>query len=223
MHHIIVSSRITALFQSYHYTKDKISNSNTYLTRHANILCNIQKGKTIHVVLPAFPFKSPNRVDKVLGSFPDLGEKLALARLEGLCLAIEGIYSGGDIPQGLEQRGYIYIYIYSDLPFPLHFLNDILLLQDSHCVYGNMNKAVAQPDSLPYNRYQPYRYHPKRRSSRGASPRDFFEAWSQGAKGNCKELGYERIACLSSVSRRPDTPIWTSQSTSFNEFNSQAR
>lgn len=31
-------------------------------------------------------------MDKVLGASPDLGEEIALARLEGLCAAIEEIY-----------------------------------------------------------------------------------------------------------------------------------
>ncbi|KAG9234019.1 Pyoverdine/dityrosine biosynthesis protein-domain-containing protein [Amylocarpus encephaloides] len=48
----------------------------------------------IHLVLPAFPFKSPNRVHKVLGSLPDMGEELALARLEGLCAQIDEVYLG---------------------------------------------------------------------------------------------------------------------------------
>jgi pyoverdine/dityrosine biosynthesis protein Dit1 len=46
-------------------------------------------------VLPAFPFKSPNRVDKTLGSLPDLGEELALQHLNGLCESIKEIYEPG--------------------------------------------------------------------------------------------------------------------------------
>ncbi|CAM5999994.1 unnamed protein product [Sphagnum balticum] len=41
-------------------------------------------GKPLHMVLPAFPFKSPNNIDKVLGTLPDLGEEFALERLEGI-------------------------------------------------------------------------------------------------------------------------------------------
>ncbi|KAH8657482.1 Pyoverdine/dityrosine biosynthesis protein-domain-containing protein [Tricladium varicosporioides] len=44
---------------------------------------------SLHFVLPAFPFKSPNSTDKVLGTLPDLGEEIALARLEGLCVDLE--------------------------------------------------------------------------------------------------------------------------------------
>lgn len=52
----------------------------------------IREKQPLQMVLPAFPFKSPNRMDKVLGASPDLGEEIALARLEGLCAAIEEIY-----------------------------------------------------------------------------------------------------------------------------------
>lgn len=41
--------------------------------------------------------KQINRVDKVIGHLPDLGEELALARLNSLCKDIEKIY-----PQGAE-------------------------------------------------------------------------------------------------------------------------
>lgn len=51
--------------------------------------------KPIRCVLPAFPFKSPNRKDKVIGVMPDLGEELALMHLNGLCESIAEIYQPG--------------------------------------------------------------------------------------------------------------------------------
>lgn len=51
--------------------------------------------KPIRCVLPAFPFKSPNRKDKVIGVMPDLGEELALMHLNGLCESIAEIYEPG--------------------------------------------------------------------------------------------------------------------------------
>lgn len=45
--------------------------------------------------IPAFPWKSVNRVDKVLGSLPDLGEELALGRLQSLCEDIQDVYPPG--------------------------------------------------------------------------------------------------------------------------------
>jgi hypothetical protein len=49
----------------------------------------------IPLVLPAFPWKSVNKVEKVTGALPDLGEILALGRLNQLCEDIEAIYPPG--------------------------------------------------------------------------------------------------------------------------------
>ncbi|KAH7125938.1 Pyoverdine/dityrosine biosynthesis protein-domain-containing protein [Dactylonectria macrodidyma] len=49
----------------------------------------------IPMVLPAFPAKSINVVEKVLGTLPDLGEELALDRLNDLCSRIQKIYLPG--------------------------------------------------------------------------------------------------------------------------------
>ena len=55
----------------------------------------VKDQKPVEMVLPAFPFKSPNRKDKVLGNMPDLGEELALMHLNGLCESITRIYAPG--------------------------------------------------------------------------------------------------------------------------------
>ncbi|KAL9595341.1 MAG: hypothetical protein Q9219_006495 [cf. Caloplaca sp. 3 TL-2023] len=55
----------------------------------------VVKNEPIRMVLPAFPFKSPNRRDKTLGSEVDLGEELALMHLNGLCESICEIYDHG--------------------------------------------------------------------------------------------------------------------------------
>ncbi|CAI3937754.1 Pyoverdine/dityrosine biosynthesis protein Dit1 (Dit1) (PDB:3E59) (PUBMED:18156253) [Commensalibacter communis] len=54
----------------------------------------IREQKPIHMILPAFPAKSPNR-KKTLDIYPDKGEELALERLERLCRNIQKIYSPG--------------------------------------------------------------------------------------------------------------------------------
>lgn len=56
---------------------------------------HVIKNESIPMVLPAFPFKSPNRKDKTIGSLPDLGEELALMHLNGLCESIAEIYEPG--------------------------------------------------------------------------------------------------------------------------------
>jgi hypothetical protein len=70
---------------------------------------HIERGQVIPMVLPAFPFKSPNKTFKVLGSLPDKGEEVALAHLDGLCRAIEDVYKKGArvdiVSDGLMYNG----------------------------------------------------------------------------------------------------------------------
>ncbi|KAH1532952.1 hypothetical protein KXV78_003955 [Aspergillus fumigatus] len=55
----------------------------------------VKKREAVRMILPAFPFKSPNARDKVLGVMPDLGEELALYHLNGLCENIGRVYEPG--------------------------------------------------------------------------------------------------------------------------------
>ena len=55
----------------------------------------VKDGKRVEMCLPAFPFKSANKVYKVLGALPDKAEELALGRLHDMCERIEEIYSPG--------------------------------------------------------------------------------------------------------------------------------
>ncbi|RZL46796.1 MAG: TetR family transcriptional regulator [Pedobacter sp.] len=52
------------------------------------------QNKPIHLILPAFPAKSPN-LNKVLGKLPDLSEEIALITLEDICKEINSIYQPG--------------------------------------------------------------------------------------------------------------------------------
>ncbi|GAB3638680.1 hypothetical protein GCM10027422_42700 [Hymenobacter arcticus] len=54
----------------------------------------ISQGQPIHLILPAFPAKSPNP-HKVLGKLPDLGEEIALTFLQSLCNDIRQVYAPG--------------------------------------------------------------------------------------------------------------------------------
>src|SRR6201996_738089 len=56
---------------------------------------HVDNGEIIPLVLPAFPWKSVNKVEKVIGHLPDLGEELALGRLNQVCLDIGKIYAPG--------------------------------------------------------------------------------------------------------------------------------
>jgi pyoverdine/dityrosine biosynthesis protein Dit1 len=55
----------------------------------------VERKESIKMLLPGFPFKSPNNQTKVLGALPDLGEELALKRLDGIAAAIEEVYEYG--------------------------------------------------------------------------------------------------------------------------------
>ncbi|KAF7163249.1 hypothetical protein CNMCM5623_008270 [Aspergillus felis] len=55
----------------------------------------VKKREPVRMILPAFPFKSPNARDKVLGVMPDLGEELALYHLNSLCENIGRVYEPG--------------------------------------------------------------------------------------------------------------------------------
>ncbi|PKY03808.1 putative pyoverdine/dityrosine biosynthesis protein [Aspergillus campestris IBT 28561] len=59
------------------------------------VLEQVKKCEPVRMVLPAFPFKSPNARDKVLGVLPDMGEELALHHLNGLCRNIAQVYEPG--------------------------------------------------------------------------------------------------------------------------------
>lgn len=61
----------------------------------STVLDQVDKQEPIRMILPAFPFKSPNSRDKVLGHLPDFGDELALAHLNGLCENIGQIYKPG--------------------------------------------------------------------------------------------------------------------------------
>src|SRR3990167_2757090 len=55
---------------------------------------HVEENKTITLILPAFPAKSPNH-EKAMPPYPDLGEKLSLLFLNNLCNAVSEIYSPG--------------------------------------------------------------------------------------------------------------------------------
>ncbi|OGT58591.1 MAG: pyoverdine biosynthesis protein PvcA [Gammaproteobacteria bacterium RIFCSPHIGHO2_12_FULL_43_28] len=58
------------------------------------VISAIKAQQPITFVLPAFPAKSPN-LAKVLGTLPDMAERLALEFLNNLCQQIQKIYSPG--------------------------------------------------------------------------------------------------------------------------------
>ena len=69
----------------------------------------VRAGVRIDMCLPAFPFKSANKVYKAFGFLPDKAEEIALARLHDMCRRIEEIYAPGAnvviISDGLVYNG----------------------------------------------------------------------------------------------------------------------
>lgn len=55
----------------------------------------VERGESVKMLLPGFPFKSPNHRTKVLGALPDLGEELALKRLDSIAAKIDTVYEHG--------------------------------------------------------------------------------------------------------------------------------
>ena len=69
----------------------------------------VTAGSPVKLCLPAFPFKSANKVFKVLGTLPDKAEELALDRLDTMCARIRDVYPYGAkltiISDGLVYNG----------------------------------------------------------------------------------------------------------------------
>lgn len=55
----------------------------------------VENEQPVLFLLPAFPFKSSNTGKKVIGTLPDLGERLALERLEKFLISFQTIYTPG--------------------------------------------------------------------------------------------------------------------------------
>jgi hypothetical protein len=95
----------------------------------------VEKGEAVQMCLPAFPWKSANKVEKVLGILPDKAEEVALARLNGICETIGTFYAPGAeiliISDGLVYNGK---YLYSLPLLMAHFyLSLSLSLAMLHC------------------------------------------------------------------------------------------
>lgn len=55
----------------------------------------VTAGRQVEACLSSFPFKSANKVYKVLGTLPDKAEELALERLNYMCIRIQDVYRPG--------------------------------------------------------------------------------------------------------------------------------
>ncbi|EJD47423.1 putative pyoverdine/dityrosine biosynthesis protein [Auricularia subglabra TFB-10046 SS5] len=70
----------------------------------------VEQQQSVPFTLPAFPFKSPNTADKVLGVLPDKAEEVSLLHLQGFCNNVRDVY-----PHGAELTIVSDGIVYSDL------------------------------------------------------------------------------------------------------------
>ncbi|KAI1827496.1 Pyoverdine/dityrosine biosynthesis protein-domain-containing protein [Xylaria intraflava] len=93
-----ISRLILEIF--FDYALNKIDHSEAGFERGAQnfvpvVSRFVASGKRVEACLPAFPFKSANKVYKVLGKLPDKAEELALGRLNTMCERIQKVYPPG--------------------------------------------------------------------------------------------------------------------------------
>ncbi|KAL4798407.1 Pyoverdine/dityrosine biosynthesis protein-domain-containing protein [Aspergillus venezuelensis] len=94
--HMQTAMKIMHILQSYSVNcKDTGTLWEDVETFLPTIKAAVEKKEPVRMILPAFPFKSPNHQEKSLGTLPDLGEELALNHLNGLCLNIGQVYPPG--------------------------------------------------------------------------------------------------------------------------------
>ncbi|KAJ3525313.1 hypothetical protein NM208_g11695 [Fusarium decemcellulare] len=90
----------------------------------------VRARQKVLMCLPAFPFKSANKVEKVLGALPDKAEELALGRLNSMCATIGHIYEPG-AELTIISDGLVY--------------NDLLGISDQETWrYGSALRAMAE-------------------------------------------------------------------------------
>ncbi|KAH6674037.1 putative pyoverdine/dityrosine biosynthesis protein [Plectosphaerella plurivora] len=104
---------------------------------------SVRAEEPVLMCLPAFPFKSPNNRDKVLGTLPDKAEEFALAHMNGLCASIGDIYKPG-ARLTIVSDGLVY--------------NDLLGVPDKNVwAYGEALRQMAVEkgfDNLDFSRLQ---------------------------------------------------------------------
>ena len=109
---MVTSAKILSIIYKYRLTKAADAHDKWVegTPKFLNIIDNFVKiGKPIRMCMPAFPFKSANKVYKVLGILPDEAEEAALEYMNAMCAEIGAIYRPGAklliISDGLVYNG----------------------------------------------------------------------------------------------------------------------
>ncbi|KAJ4366160.1 hypothetical protein N0V83_007795 [Neocucurbitaria cava] len=133
------ATEILRIIESYGLNYERTGTWDGFETFLPIVAGQVERKEPILMLLPGFPFKSPNTKDKVLGVLPDLGEELALKHLDGLAEKIMAIYEfGAEVhitSDGLVYNGSMQV---SD------FLTEVDLLGVSDETVWNFGQAVRQ-------------------------------------------------------------------------------
>jgi pyoverdine/dityrosine biosynthesis protein Dit1 len=89
------ASEILHIIEKYGLNYERTGSWDGFETFLPIVQGQVERGESIKMLLPGFPFKSPNNRTKVLGPLPDLGEELALKRLDSIAAAIDAVYPPG--------------------------------------------------------------------------------------------------------------------------------
>ncbi|KAH0365162.1 hypothetical protein KCU65_g6341, partial [Aureobasidium melanogenum] len=101
----------------------------------------ISRSMPVQLTMPAFPCKSLNRENKVLGHLPDLGEELALRRLNAMAEDVKKVYNLGAVVN-IASDGVLF--------------NDVLGISDQNCWdYGVELQAIIKEKKLDNIRFRP--------------------------------------------------------------------
>lgn len=90
-----IATKVLKIIEQYGLNYERTGSWDGFETFFPTVLGQVSRGEPVRMLLPGFPFKSPNSRDKVLSSLPDLGEELALKHLNGLCENIKTVYEHG--------------------------------------------------------------------------------------------------------------------------------
>lgn len=93
--HEATATKVLRIIEQYGLNYERTGSWDGFETFFPVVLGQVSRCESIKMLLPGFPFKSPNSRDKVLSNMPDLGEELALKHLNGLCENIKAVYEHG--------------------------------------------------------------------------------------------------------------------------------
>ena len=89
------AAKVLRIIEQYGLNYERTGSWDGFETFLPIVLGQVSRSEPVKMLLPGFPFKSPNSRDKVLSNLPDLGEELALKHLNGLCENIKAVYEHG--------------------------------------------------------------------------------------------------------------------------------